>query len=79
VSADPMPRRPPAQVLFMLGSMAQEPGFLQFLLDARDAGFGLDQPGDHDMTAERWAEVSDLRVRALIASFRRAHSEQVQP
>jgi hypothetical protein len=69
------PRMPPARVLLRLGSYADQPGFAQFLADAQAIGFGLAQPGDHDMDDERWAEVSDLRVRALIASFHRTRED----
>lgn len=63
------PRRLPTEALLMLGSLADKPGAVTFLLRAKQEGFGIDQPGDHDLSDERWQEVANARVRALVMSF----------
>ena len=63
------PRRLPVEALFMLGSRVDAPGWLAFLLQAKREGFGIDQPGDHDMDEERWQEIATIRVRVLVRAF----------
>lgn len=63
------PRRLPATALFMLGSRADQPGWVSFLLRAKAEGFSLDQPGDHDLSDEGWREVAETRISALCMAF----------
>lgn len=64
-----LPRMPAPQAILILGSYADKPGFVQFLLDAKELGFGLEQPGDKDLDEEKWKEISTNRVRALCMSY----------
>lgn len=66
------PRQLPVTALLMLGHKAEEPGWLIFLLEAKRQGFGLDQPGDHDLSEERWQEIALARVSALARAFEQA-------
>lgn len=74
VTDNPLPHHPrmlPATALMMLGSRASQPGWLEFLLIAKQEGFGLDQPGDDELSDARWQEVALSRVMALTLSFDR--------
>ena len=65
-----MARLPPVQSIIELGLHASEPGFVQFLLDARDDGFDVNQPGDDDLSDEEWNEISAMRVRVLVSAWK---------
>lgn len=66
------PRQLPVAALFMLGSKADEPGWLAFLISAKQQGFGFNQPNDHDLSEERWQEVALARVSVLVRAFEQA-------
>jgi hypothetical protein len=68
------PRRLPMTALFMLGSRADHPGWLAFLMQAKREGFGIDQPGDHDLSEERWREMAETRMSVLVHAFDMEHS-----
>lgn len=68
------PRRLPMTALFMLGKNAEQPGWLAFLIKAKEQGFGIDQPGDHDLSEEQWTNVAMVRVSSLAAAFEATHS-----
>lgn len=71
---DPFPHYPrmlPLAALLMLSSRVNHPGWLEFLITAQRMGFGIDQPGDHDLSEEDWREMSLRRVSILVASFDR--------
>lgn len=63
------PRMLPPVALLMLGSRADHPGWLEFLLQAKREGFGIDQPGDHDLTDEQWRDIAEIRVSVLVSAF----------
>lgn len=63
------PRMLPPTAMFMLGSRADVPGWISFLSIAQDEGFGFHQPGDNDLDEERWKEIAEIRMSALVSAF----------
>lgn len=65
----PTKRVPPIEAVLPLGRYATEPGFAAFLLGCAADGFGLDQPGDDDLTEVEWKEAVTTRVRILCGAW----------
>lgn len=69
VRVAPSERRPPLMAILMLGSRASVPGWLTFLQIANAEGYGINQPGDENLSDEDWEAMAELRVNVLVSAF----------